>query len=143
MPDIQHDFPIAAPTPAVFETLCSPGGLAAWWTETTEGRPGPGERYRLGFGAGYDWAGVIRRFEPDRLVEWEITEADDDWRGTRVGFRLAPRGDATDVEFWHTGWPDRNAHYRRSSFCWAMYLRLLRRHIEEGEVVPYAERLGA
>jgi hypothetical protein len=86
---------------------------------------------------------VIRRYDPSQLVEWEITEADADWRGTRVGFRLTPRGDGTDVEFWHTGWPDRNAHYRRSSFCWAMYLRLLRRFIERGEVVPYAERLTA
>jgi hypothetical protein len=28
-----------------------------------------------------------------------------------------------------------------SSYCWAMYLRLLRRNVEAGEVVPYAQRL--
>jgi uncharacterized protein YndB with AHSA1/START domain len=143
MHDIHHDFPIASPAEKVFDALCSTDGLAAWWTETTQGAPGLGQSYRLGFGPGYQWTGVVRRFEPSRLVEWEMTAADDDWRGTRVGFRLTPRGEATDVEFWHSGWPDRNAHYRRSSFCWAMYLRLLRRFIERAEVVPYPQRLGA
>jgi hypothetical protein len=34
-----------------------------------------------------------------------------------------------------------NDHFRISCYCWPMYLRLLRRHIEHGEVVPYADRL--
>jgi hypothetical protein len=34
-----------------------------------------------------------------------------------------------------------SAHYRTSSFCWAMYLRLLKRYVEHGEVVPYEKRL--
>lgn len=141
MPDILHDFPITAPPARVFATLCAPEGLAAWWTLRSEGTPGLGQRYRFYFGERYDWAGVIRRFEPDRAVEWEMTEADDDWRGTRVGFQLSPEGDGTRIEFTHLGWPAANAHYRTSCFCWAMYLRLLKRHIEEGEFVEYERRL--
>jgi len=30
-----------------------------------------------------------------------------------------------------------------SCYCWAMYLRLLARHVERGEVVPYEARLDA
>ena len=41
------------------------------------------------------------------------------------------------------GWLEANAHFRRSSYCWAMYLRLLQRYLEQGETVPYADRLGA
>jgi hypothetical protein len=47
------------------------------------------------------------------------------------------------VQFWYRGWPDPNAHYRTSSFRWAMYLRLLKRWAETGEVVPYLRRLEA
>ncbi len=141
MPDILHDFPIAAEPGRVFEALCSPAGLNAWWTLAAEGEPGVGQRYRLYFGPGYDWVGVMRRHQPGREAEWEITEADADWRGTRVGFRLRPEGGATQVEFYHTGWPGVNSHYRTSCFCWAMYLRLLKRHIETGEVVEYQRRL--
>lgn len=143
MPDILHDFPIRAPAERVFDALASPQGLAAWWTDWSEGTPGPGARYRLAFGPGYDWVGVIRRYEPPHEIEWEVTEADADWRGTRVGFRLTPQGEATAVAFRHTGWPAANAHYRTSTFCWAMYLRLLRRFVELGEVVPYPARLDA
>lgn len=141
MPDILHDFPINAPPDRVFDTLCSPAGLDAWWTKHAEGTPGVGNSYRLYFGPKYDWAAVMRRHEPQRAVEWEMTTSDADWQATRVGFRLRPEGDGTAVEFYHMGWPSANAHYRTSTFCWAMYLRLLKRYIETGEVVEYERRL--
>jgi hypothetical protein len=40
-----------------------------------------------------------------------------------------------------TGWPVDNEHWRISCYCWAMYLRLLRRYLEHGEIVPYERRL--
>ena len=39
------------------------------------------------------------------------------------------------------GWPTPHEHCRISSFCWAMYLRILKRHLEFGENVPYVQRL--
>ena len=47
----------------------------------------------------------------------------------------------TKVRFYHRGWPEANSHYRISCHCWALYLRILRRHIEHGESVPYEKRL--
>ena len=41
----------------------------------------------------------------------------------------------------HLGWPEANAHYRTSCHCWALYLRVLRRYLENGESVPYEVRL--
>ncbi len=32
-------------------------------------------------------------------------------------------------------------HYRISCYCWAMYLRILKRYLEHGETVQYARRL--
>ena len=141
MPDILHDFPIMATPERVFEVLCSPAGLNVWWTLEAAGAPGVDQRYRLYFGPGYDWVGVMRRHQPAREVAWEMIEADPDWRGTVVGFRLRPEGSGTQVEFSHTGWPSLNQHYRISCFCWAMYLRILKRYIEVGDVVEYARRL--
>jgi uncharacterized protein YndB with AHSA1/START domain len=143
MPDILHDFPVNAPPARVFEILCAPAGLDAWWTRHAEGTPGAGQRYRLFFGPRYDWAAVMRRYEPPSVVEWEMTTSDDDWRGTRIGFRLRPEGHGTAVEFSHAGWPSANAHFRTSSFCWEMYLRLFRRYVETGHVVQYERRLEA
>ena len=72
-----------------------------------------------------------------------MTTASNDWRGTRIGFELVDTGGLTEVKFHHRGWPDENEHFRVSTFCWAMYLRLLRRYVENGEVVPYEQRLDA
>ena len=50
-------------------------------------------------------------------------------------------GGRTFVRFHHIGWPSVSEHYRISSHCWAMYLRVLRRYLEHGERVPYEQRL--
>ena len=80
---------------------------------------------------------------PEARFELRITLADGDWTGTLVGFALKPEGARTRVTFHHTGWPTANEHWRVSSYCWAMYLRIMRRYVEHGEVVPYGKRLGA
>jgi uncharacterized protein YndB with AHSA1/START domain len=136
MPDILQDFPIRAPRARVFAAVSTPAGLDAWWTKRAGGTPAPGNEYELGFGPQYDWRAEVSRCEPEAEFELRITRADADWTGTRVGFRLTDRGDTTGVNFSHTGWPAANEHYRISCHCWALYLRLLRRYLEQGEVVP-------
>ena len=141
MADITHDFPVAAPAEDVFRAVTTPEGLNAWWTLESNGAPLIGSQYRLHFGPGYDWQGTVTSSEPGRAFELEITAPDPDWNGTRVGFELEADGSRTRVRFHHAGWPEANGHYRSSCYCWAMYLRVLRRWIEHGEEVPYAERL--
>lgn len=143
MPDIFQHFPIKAPAERVFEAVSTPAGLDAFWTQQCSGRPEEGAQYELSFGPGYDWLARVSRSVPNSEFELELTDADDDWRGTRIGFRLVESDGVTQVRFHHTGWPESNEHYRVSCFCWSMYLRLLKRYVEHGEVVPYADRLEA
>ena len=143
MPDINHQFPIDAPPEKVFEAVSSPTGLDAWWTLKCDGRPEQGSEYLLYFDPEYEWRSVVSRYMPDNEFELEITEAQEDWLGSRVTFVLERKNDKTEVRFSHTGWPEANDHYKISSFCWAMYLRLLKRYIEFGEIVPYEKRLDA
>jgi hypothetical protein len=88
-------------------------------------------------GLGYNWSAIASRWTPDSEFELQLSEADDDWRGTQIGFRLTENDGVTEVSFQHLGWPEANEHYQISCFCWAMYLRLLKRYVEFGEVVPY------
>jgi uncharacterized protein YndB with AHSA1/START domain len=143
MPDVFQDFPIKATARQVFEAVSAPAGLDAWWSQRTSGQAGQGAVYELGFGPGYNWLARVSRYVPDSEFELELIEADGDWTGTRVGFRLDQDKDVTRVRFYHTGWPEANEHYRVSCHCWAMYLRLLRRYVERGEVVEYDGRLDA
>ena len=56
-------------------------------------------------------------------------------------FEIREREGGSHLRFEHLGWPEVSDHYRTSSFCWACYLRVLKRNLECGEVVPYGKRL--
>jgi uncharacterized protein YndB with AHSA1/START domain len=140
--DVLQDFPIAAPASQIFAAISTPAGLDQWWTLTSSGSPIEGSDYVLDFGPEYQWRARVVRSVPDQAFELELTSAMPDWLGTRVSFALEDLGGRTWVRFTHTGWPDAGEHYRTSSHCWALYLRILRRFVEHGETVPYAERLS-
>lgn len=141
MADIFHDFPVKAPLIRVYEAVSTPGGLDTWWTKRSAGQPVEGSEFELWFGSEYDWRARVARAVSPAEFELEMTRADADWLGTRIGFHLNEQADATQVRFYHTGWPTFNEHWRISCYCWAMYLRILRRRLEHGEEVPYERRL--
>lgn len=141
MPDILHDFLINAPIARVFEAVSRPADLDQWWTKRSSGEPHEGAVYELWFGPAYDWRATVTRYVPNKAFELQLTSAVEDWQGTRVGFGLEPAEGKTQVRFHHTGWPEPNAHYRISGYCWAMYLRILKRYLEYGETVAYEDRL--
>ncbi|MGA2132671.1 MAG: SRPBCC domain-containing protein [Bryobacteraceae bacterium] len=143
MPDIFHDFPIRASAKQVFQGISTPAGLDTWWTERSSGEPVLGSEYDLWFGPQYNWRAIVTGCAPDTDFELRFTSADADWVGTRVGFTLVENQGVTGVRFHHTGWPRETENYRGSCYCWAMYLRLLKRYVETGEVVAYAKRLDA
>jgi len=141
MSDIIHYFPIKASLQKVFEMISTPSGLDIWWTKSSSGECEENGQYELGFGPGYDWKAHVSMFIPSKAFELEITDSDPDWLGSRVGFRLDVKNEMTWVEFYHNGWPESNEHYRISCYCWAMYLRILKRNLEHGETVAYEKRL--
>ena len=141
MPDILHDFPIQSTIARVFEGVSTSAGLDHWWTERSSGEPGLGAEFELWFGPEYDWRAVVSGWAPPLAIEYRLTRAEPEWLGTRVGFNLREQAGATQVQFYHAGWPERSEHYRISCFCWALYLRILRRYLEHSEEVPYERRL--
>lgn len=143
METVFHNFVISAPVKEVFDAVSTPSGLTAWWSKTCSGERAEGEIYHLGFGPGFEWQAVVSIFEPNTKFELRFTDAMEDWIGTRVGFVLKEQEGATNVEFYHAGWSAQTEHFKISSFCWATYLRLMRRFVEFGETVEYERRDAA
>ena len=141
MADILHHFPIKGSPQQVFKAVSTSEGLDSWWTKSSSVTPEYAGEYKLNFGPGFDWRASVSRWSPDSDFELTLTKSDDDWKGTRLGFHLEVQDEMTFMSFHHLNWPEPNDHYRTSSFCWAMYLRLLKRYVEFGEVVPYEKRL--
>ncbi|MCL4849710.1 MAG: SRPBCC domain-containing protein [Acidobacteria bacterium] len=132
MADILQDLLIRVPPHRAFEGVSQPVFLDRWWTLRSTGVPAVGTVYELDFGPGCVWRAVVRSCRPAELFELRLTEADRDWTDTVVGFELTASDAGTQVAFSHRGWPEPNPHYRTSCHCWALYLRLLRRHLEHG-----------
>lgn len=141
MADIFHHFPINASTKRVYETISTPTGLDKWWTKKCSGKVDIRETMHLHFEPDYNWTAIVSKHSPNQEFELTMQTSDKDWEGSKVGFRLTDKNNVTEVEFYHTGWKEANEHYRISNYCWAMYLRLLKRCLEFGEFVPYADRL--
>ena len=141
MADILHAFPIHAGATAVFAAISTPAGLDEWWTTRSAGEPRAGAEFRLDFGPEHEWRAMVIAVVPGRIFELELTVAMDDWRGTRVRFDLEEQIGTTQLRFGHLGWSAVTTHYQTSSYCWAMYLRILKRYVEFGERVPYDRRL--
>ena len=143
MADIIYHFPIKASAQRVFDAVSTPEGLDTWWTKRSAGEAVDGAEYQLWFGPDFDWRATVSRCVKRTEFELTLTVAQKDWLETRVGFLLEEREGLTQVRFYHRGWPETNDNFSISSFFWAMYLRLLRRYVEHGEVVPYENRLDA
>lgn len=142
MADLFHSFPINAPVANVFEMISTPGGLDKWWTERSSGKPAIAETFHFHFSPDYHWTAIVSKCTTNKEFEFTLRISDEDWEGSKVGFRLTDKNNTTEVQFYHTGWKEDNEHYRISNFCWAMYLRILKRNLEFGEFVPYADRLN-
>jgi uncharacterized protein YndB with AHSA1/START domain len=142
MADIFHYFPVYAPGAKVFEAISTPGGLDKWWTKMSSGKASTGETFLLHFEPDYNWTAIVSKHSHNKEFELTMQTSDEDWEGSKVGFRLYDLNNLTEVHFCHTGWKVDNEHFRNSNFCWAMYLRILRRNLEFGEFVQYADRLN-
>ena len=140
MPDVLLQLKVNAPPSRVFKAFATPAGLDSWWTLSSSGDAELGSEWRLYFGPGHVWRARVTRCVPGEAFEWTAETAMDDWIGTRVGVTLTGSDAGTVIDFYHCGWAEPDDHYRISGFCWASYLRLLRRNIEFGEFVPYELR---
>lgn len=137
---IYHDLIINASISKVYAAITEPEHLVNWWPKRCSGKPQVGEVYNFFFTPQYDWLGKVIKAEPNRAFHIKMTSADADWDPTSFGFDLEETASHMEVHFWHIGWPDCNAHFKRSSFCWAILLKGLKDYVEKGVVVPFEER---
>ena len=100
---------IGAPRERVFDAIATVDGPRHWWTTKVTGSAAASGELRFGF-AGLDEVMVMRvttRRRPS-AVAWSCVEhtRNNEWAGTLLEFRLAPRGPAeSELEFRHSGLP--------------------------------------
>lgn len=137
---IIHNFTIQSNAEKVFEAISTPEGLNNWWTLKCSGKPALNEEYNLNFTDEYDWYAKISKFEENKLIEFSMIKAMDDWMSTRFGFELTGEGNQTNVHFYHTNWREQNKEYGVTSYCWANLLRQMKDYIEKGIITEFSKR---
>ena len=140
--DIVHYFLVSGSIESVYAAISTSRGLAKWWTMGAKGHSELGGILELDFGPDFQWQAQVTQMVPPSEFEIVLIKADTDWVGSTVGFKLRSTENGTDVRFFHKGWKEANDHYYISCYCWAMYLRLMKRYVEYGEFVEYEERLN-
>lgn len=137
---IYHDVEIITSPDHLFHTITSAEGLEKWWPLHAVGIPAIGEEYSFYFSPEYDWRAKVIDCEANKFIEWKMIVADDDWQDTKLRFSIIERDHACILRFEHRSWGDINDHFRRTSYCWALYLRCLKDYIERSVILSYNKR---
>lgn len=151
MDHFQRRLLLRAPPSAVYTALTTPAGLRAWWTSTCEVGRRVGERAIFRFGESVKVM-RIEYLEPARELRWRCIEAQlvhpsvtrpDEWVGTQLVFRLAPRGGGgTELAFEHLGL---TAALQCHAICvqaWDYYLESLQDVLAGGPGTAYRDPIA-
>ena len=119
MAEIFHLFNIKTGSPEnVFWALAEIEGLAGWWTTSTEGSPELGGTIIFRFPGGHRMDMRVTGLEPGEKVEWECTQGDEQWLGTKIRFELYPKDGSVDVKFYHSNWSGQTDLFGICNYHW-------------------------
>jgi uncharacterized protein YndB with AHSA1/START domain len=133
--DILHRVGIKSSVDEAYKALATREGLAAWWTNHTEGDSKVGGVLQFRFGAGgFDMK--VLELQPGRRVLWEVVDGPKEWIGTKVSWDLKQEGDYAIVLFKHEGWKESVEFMHHCSTKWAVFLLSLKSLVETGKGAP-------
>lgn len=140
MADILHRVGIKSPLNAVYKALATREGVAAWWTNNTQGESKVGEVLKFSFSAGGAEIGgfemKVLELQPDKRVLWQVVGGPDEWIGTKISFDLKQESDYVIVLFKHQGWKEPVEFMHHCGTKWAIFLMSLKSLVETGKGAP-------
>ena len=138
--DILHRVGIKSTPDAVYRALTTRDGLAAWWTDRTEGDGPVGGLFQFRFVDGdVDIGGFdikVLELQPDRQVLWQVVGGPDEWIGTRISWDIRQEGEYAIVMFRHQDWREPVEFMHHCSTKWAIFLMSLKALVETGTGQP-------
>ena len=136
--DILHRVEVKAAAKKTYEALTTRDGLAAWWTDGTQGDSNKLDgviKFRFGERGGFDMR--VLALEPGKRVLWRVVGGPEEWVGTEVSFDLAEADGLTTILFKHQGWREPVEFMHHCSTKWAMFLMSLKALVETGKGAAY------
>jgi uncharacterized protein YndB with AHSA1/START domain len=137
--DILHKVGIKSSPDAVYKALTTREGLAAWWTNDTQGEGKVGGVLQFRFRLKESEGGMdmkVLELHPATRVLWQVVGGPDEWIGTKVSWELKQEGDWAIVLFKHQGWKEAVEFMHHCSTKWAVFLLSLKALLETGKGAP-------
>ena len=139
MVDILHRVGIKSSLDDVYRALATREGLAAWWTDNSQGESKVGGvlqfRFKLKDDAGAIGMKVLE-LHPARHVLWQVVDGPEEWVGTKISWELKQEDDWSIVLFKHQGWKEPVEFMHHCSTKWAVFLLSLKSLLETGKGAP-------
>jgi len=140
MVDILHRVGIESSANDVYKALTTREGLAAWWTNNTQGESKVGSVVKFRFSAGGSEIGgfdmKVIELQPAKRVLWQVVDGPEEWIGTKIRFDVKQAGDHAIVLFKHQNWKETVEFMHHCSTKWAVFLLSLREFVERGTGHP-------
>jgi uncharacterized protein YndB with AHSA1/START domain len=140
MVDIVHRVGIKSSLDEVYKALSTREGLAAWWTNNTQGESKVGGVLQFRFSAaGVEIGGFgmkVLELDPAKRVLWQVVDGPAEWIDTKVRFDLKQVGDYAIVLFKHQDWKEPVEFMHHCSTKWATYLMSLKSLVETRKGAP-------
>jgi uncharacterized protein YndB with AHSA1/START domain len=133
--DIVHGIEIHADAKAVYDTISTRSGLAAFWTPDVQGDETLDGELTFGFSEAPVRLPIrVTRLEPPTEIAWDCPGGFPHWEGTRVWWSLHSSEHGTKVVFRHIGFPDDEPEYDFGSvsLTWALIVARLKEVVEAG-----------
>ncbi len=138
MPDILHRVGIKSSLDKVYKALTTPDGLAAWWTNDTQGESKVGGVLQFRFGdGGFDMK--VLELHPAKRVLWQVVDGPKEWIGTKVSFELKQESDYAIILFKHQDWREPVEFMHHCSTKWGTFLMSLKSLLETGKGAPHPD----
>ena len=140
MVDILHRVGIKSSLDEVYKALTTREGLAAWWTNNTQGESKVGEMLEFRFSAGGAEIGgfdmKVLELDPARCVLWQVVGGPEEWVDTKISWELKQDGEYCIVLFKHQDWKEPVEFMHHCSTKWAIFLMSLKSLLETGKGTP-------
>jgi len=138
--DILHRVGIKSSSNEVYKALTAREGLAAWWTNNTQGESKVGGVLKFRFSVGGKEIGgfdmKVLELQPARRVLWQVVGGPEEWIGTKISWELKQKGEYTIVLFRHQDWREPVEFMYHCSTKWAIFLMSLKSLVETGKGAP-------
>ncbi|MEP6972510.1 MAG: SRPBCC domain-containing protein [Actinomycetota bacterium] len=133
--DIVHGIEIHVEPKAIYDTISTRAGLAAFWTPDVQGDENVDGELSFGFSEAPVRLPIrVTRLQSPTEIAWDCPGGFPFWAGTKVTWSLRSSEHGTKVVFRHDGFPDGQPEYEFGSvsLTWALIVARLKEVVEAG-----------